>query len=142
MNKSSKASTNDRKAPYAWRPTGVANVYMRGTKYYYVKMNRGKRHFVPLADSQGRPVRDLAEAIRAASKVAMNPFVERPESLRNVLNEFFEEKLRKREWEATTKRGHRHIYETFFEPTQDPAPKLSSSRQEKHSSPLCDTDQA
>ena len=113
MNKSSKASVSDRKTRYAWRPTGVANVYMRGTKYYYVKMNRGKRHFVPLADSQGRPVVDLAEAIRAAGKVAMNPFVDRPESLRDVLNEFFEEKLRKREWEATTKRGHRHIYETF-----------------------------
>ena len=64
MNKSSKAITNDRKARYAWRPTGVANVYMRGTKYYYVKMNRGKRHFVPLADSPSRPVLDLAEAIR------------------------------------------------------------------------------
>ena len=76
MNKSSKASVNNRKARYAWRPTGVANVYMRGTKYYYVKMSCGKRHFVPLVDSQGRPVLDLAEAIRAASKVAMNPFVE------------------------------------------------------------------
>jgi integrase len=86
---------------------------MRGTKYYYVKMNRGKRHFVPLADSQGRPVVDLPEAIRAAGKLAVNPFVARPESLRDVLNEFFEEKLRRREWEATTKRGHRHIYETF-----------------------------
>ena len=100
MSKSSKASASDRKMRYAWRPTGVANVYMRGTKYYYVKMNRGKRHFVPLADCQGRPVVDLAEAICAASKVAVNPFVERPESLRGVLNEFFEEKLRKREWEA------------------------------------------
>jgi hypothetical protein len=81
MNKSSKASVKDRKARYVWRPTGVANVYMRGTNYYCVKMNRGKRHFVPLADSQGRPVLDLAEAIRAASKVAINPFIERPESL-------------------------------------------------------------
>ena len=70
---SSKASVNDRKARHAWRPTGVANVYMRGTKYYYVKMNRGKRHFVPLADSKGRPVSDLSEAIRAASKVAIRP---------------------------------------------------------------------
>jgi integrase len=113
MNKSSKASVSVRKTRYAWRPTGVANVYMRGTKYYYVKMNRGKRHFVPLADPQGRPVVDLAEAIRAAGKVAVNPFVERPESLRDVLNEFFEDKLRRREWEATTKRGHRHIYQTF-----------------------------
>ena len=88
-------------------------MYMRGTKYYYVKMNRGKRHFVPLADSQGRPVVDLADAIRAAGKVAVNPFVGGPESLRDVLDEFFKEKLRRREWEATTKRGHRHIYETF-----------------------------
>ena len=56
---------------------------------------------------------DLAEAIRAAGKVAVNPFVDSPESPRDVLNEFFEEKLRRREWEATTKRGHRHIYETF-----------------------------
>ena len=82
MNKSSKASVSDRRKRYAWRPTGVANVYMRGTKYYYVKMNRGKRHFVPLADSQGRPVVDLPEAIRAAAKLAVNPFVARPESLR------------------------------------------------------------
>ena len=59
------------------------------------------------------PLSDLPEAIRAASKVAINPFVERPESLRDAVNEFFEEKLRKREWEATTKRGHRHIYESF-----------------------------
>ena len=113
MDKSSKPSAGDRKERYAWRPTGVANVYMRARKYYYVKMNRGKRHFVPLADSQGRPVSDLPEAIRAASKVAINPFVERPESLRDAVNEFFEEKLRKREWEATTKRGHCHIYESF-----------------------------
>jgi hypothetical protein len=113
VNKSSKGSVSDRKTRYAWRPTGVANVYMRGTKYYYVKMNRGKRHFVPLADSQGRPVVDLADAIRAAGKVAVNPFVGGPESLRDVLDEFFKEKLRRREWEATTKRGHRHIYETF-----------------------------
>ena len=83
MNKSSNASVNDRKTRYAWRPTGVANVYMRGTKYYYVKMNRGKRHFVPLADAQGRPVVDLADAIRAAGKIAANPFVEKPESLRD-----------------------------------------------------------
>ena len=76
-------------------------------------MSRRKRHFVPLADSQVKPVLDLAEAIRAASKVAMHPFVERPESLGDVLSEFFDEKLRKREWEATAKRGHRHIYETF-----------------------------
>ena len=114
MNKSSKASVRDRATRYAWRPTGVANVYMRGTKYYYVKMNRGKRHFVLLANAQGRPVGDLPEAIRAASKVAVNSFVARPESLRDVLNEFFEEKLRRREWEATTKRGHRHIYESFM----------------------------
>jgi hypothetical protein len=80
MNKSSRTSVSDRKTRYAWRPTGVANVYMRGTKYYYVKMNRGKRHFVLLADAQGRPVVDLPEAIRAAGKVAANPFVERPES--------------------------------------------------------------
>ena len=72
MDKSSKPSAGDRKERYAWRPTGVANVYMRARKYYYVKMNRGKRHFVP-----------LPEAIRAASKVAINPFVERPESLRD-----------------------------------------------------------
>jgi hypothetical protein len=90
---------------------------MRGTKYYYVKMNRGKRHFVPLADSQGRPVLDLAEAIRAASKAAMNPFVERL-SRSGVLNEFFDEKLRKREWEATTKRGHRHIYKPLSQVSQ------------------------
>ena len=113
MNKSSKGSASDRKTRYAWRPTGVANVYMRGTKYYYVKMSRGKRHFVLLADAQGRPAVDLPDAIRAAAKVAVNPFVETPESPRDVLNEFFEEKLRRREWEATTKRGHRHIYETF-----------------------------
>ncbi|HEY5813696.1 MAG TPA: tyrosine-type recombinase/integrase [Terrimicrobiaceae bacterium] len=113
MNKSSRTSVSDRKKRYAWRPTGVANVYMRGKKYYYVKMNRGKRHFVPLADRQGRPVVDLAEAIRAASKVAINPFVQKPETLRHVISEFFEEKLRKREWEATTKQGHRHIYEGF-----------------------------
>ena len=95
MDKSSKPRAGDRKERYAWRPTGVANVYMRAKKYYYVKMNRGKRHFVPLADSQGRPVSDLPEAIRAASKVALNPFVEKPESLRDAVNEFFEEKLRK-----------------------------------------------
>ena len=52
MDKSSKPRAGDRKERYAWRPTGVANVYMRAKKYYYVKMNRGKRHFVPLADSQ------------------------------------------------------------------------------------------
>jgi hypothetical protein len=86
MDKSSKASVRDRETRYAWRPTGVANVYMRGTKYYYVKMNRGKRHFVLLANAQGRPVVDLREAIRAASKVAVNPLVARPESLRDVLN--------------------------------------------------------
>jgi hypothetical protein len=103
VNKSSKGSVSDRKTRYAWRPTGVANVYMRGTKYYYVKMNRGKRHFVPLADSQGRPVVDLADAIRAAGKVAVNPFVGGPESLRDVIEEFFKEKLRRREWEATTR---------------------------------------
>ncbi len=113
MDKSSKPSSKDRKERYAWRPTGVANVYMRAKKYYYVKMNRGKRHFVLLADSKGRPVSDLPEAIRAASKMAINPFVQRPESLRDSVNEFFEEKLRKREWEATTKRGHRHIYDSF-----------------------------
>jgi len=82
---------------------------MQARKYYYAKMDRGKRHFVLLTDSNGRPVSDLPEAIRAASKVAINPFVERPESIRDAVNEFFEEKLRKREWEATTKRGHRHI---------------------------------
>jgi hypothetical protein len=38
----------------------------------------------------------------------MNPFVERPESLRDLLSEFFDVKLRKREWEATTKRDHLH----------------------------------
>ena len=68
MDKSSKPSAGDRKERYAWRPTGVANVYMRGTKYYYVKMNRGKRHFVPLADSQGRPVSDLPEYIKIPNR--------------------------------------------------------------------------
>jgi hypothetical protein len=52
MDKSSKPSSKDRKERYAWRPTGVANVYMRAKKYYYAKMNRGKRHFVLLADSK------------------------------------------------------------------------------------------
>ena len=69
--------------------------------------------FCPPRQCPSRPVVDLPEAIRAASKVAVNPFVARPESLRDVLNEFFEEKLRRREWEATTKGGHRHIYEAF-----------------------------
>jgi hypothetical protein len=40
MGKSSKPSAGDRKERYAWRPTGVANVYMRAKKYYYVKMTR------------------------------------------------------------------------------------------------------
>jgi len=109
MDKSSKPSPGTAKSGIAWRLTGVANVYMQARKYYYAKMDRGKRHFVPLAYSKGRPVSDLPEAIRAASMVAINPFVERPESIRDAVNEFFEEKLRKREWEATTKRGHRHI---------------------------------
>lgn len=65
MDKSSKPSVRDRKERYAWKSTSVANVFMRAKKYYYVKMNRGKRHFVPLADSKGRPVCDLPEAIRA-----------------------------------------------------------------------------
>jgi hypothetical protein len=43
----------------------VPNVYMRANEYYYVKMDRGKRHFVPLADSKGRPVSDLPDAIHA-----------------------------------------------------------------------------
>ncbi len=112
--KTAKSTTSeDRKTRYSWRPTGVAGVYIRVGKYYYVKMIQGKRHFTLLADEEGRPVADLPDAIRAASKLAVNPFVPKVESLRTTVDEFFAAKLRSRDWEATTKRGHCHIYESF-----------------------------
>jgi hypothetical protein len=64
MDKSSTPSVRDRKA-VRLETDCVPNVYMRANEYYCVKMDRGKRHFVPLADSKGRPVCDLPEAIRA-----------------------------------------------------------------------------
>ena len=100
MSKSSKASASDRKNAVRLA-THRRSERVHARHEVLLREDEPRQEaFVPLADCQGRPVVDLAEAIRAASKVAVNPFVERPESLRGVLNEFFEEKLRKREWEA------------------------------------------
>ena len=53
MDKSSTPSVRDRKA-VRLETDWSGERYMRAKKYYYVKMNRGKRHFVPLADSKGK----------------------------------------------------------------------------------------
>ena len=86
---------------------------MPGTKYYYVKMNRGKRHFVSLPIRRADRLSILRRRFVRRARLRQTHSSEEPKLLRDVLNEFFEEKLRRREWEATTKRGHRHIYETF-----------------------------
>ncbi len=98
---------------HAWVKTGVANIYVRGTAYYYVKMSNGKRVFTALRDATGKPVADLADAIRAAAAHATNPFVGRCELVGDLLPEFYGEKMATGDWQATTKDGHRHIYEKF-----------------------------
>lgn len=113
MKSVSKAKAKERRKRHSWKPTGVANIYMRGAKYYYVKMTAGKREFTPLSDAIGRPVLDLPGAITAATKVAVNPFVGKSETAKDLLPEFYRHKLDSGDWEETTKKGHKHIYDTF-----------------------------
>lgn len=86
---------------------------MRGAKYYFVRMIRGKRDFALLRDAAGLPVTTLSDAIRAAAAHVENPFVARVESVRDLLPEFFREKTKSGDWEETTAHGHKHIYDTF-----------------------------
>jgi len=112
MKKRASKATSKR---YAWIPTGVANLYTRGTKYYFVKMVKGRRTFSLLTDVEGKPIfsPDLPEAIKAATRISGNPFVKSAETMDSTLERFYEAKIAAGDWRPTTRTSHRPTYNLF-----------------------------